>query len=87
MDNSNSNNKKNFNKKKNKNKEIVIKNIPTNPVQVAPGRTDVCGYKMSEIIAKEILKKHPNEDPQKVLCEYVNEQCGLLYECVQVLFF
>jgi hypothetical protein len=80
--NYNKNNKKNF--KKNPPKDPQI---PTRPVQVAPGRTDVCGYKMSEIIAQDILKKHPNEDPQKVLCEYVNEQCGLLYECIQVLTF
>lgn len=52
-----------------------------------------CGsieYKMPEKTANEILKmagKKAASNPQKVLCDYVNEQCGLLYNCERVLIY
>lgn len=44
-------------------------------------------YKMSKILASEILKKHKNVrgNSQDILVNYVNTQCGLLRHCVRVI--
>lgn len=46
-------------------------------------------YKMSKTMADEILKAAKSKGikltPQEILCNYVNEQCGLKGFCVNVL--
>ena len=46
-----------------------------------------CEYTMTSTMAKEILKnqKGPRKNPQTVLVEYVNSQCGLLRPCSKVI--
>ena len=49
-----------------------------------------CGnieYKMPEKMGKEIIKmyKSSKKNPQQILVDYVNDQCGLLGTCVSVL--
>lgn len=42
-------------------------------------------YKMSKVMADNILKEHKNNsDPQTLLCNYVNTQLGLKGHCVKV---
>jgi hypothetical protein len=45
-------------------------------------------YRMSVEMAREILKARKGEDakmhPQKYLCQYVNEECGLKGYCTLV---
>lgn len=41
-------------------------------------------YKMPRLMAEEILKGKTS-NPQEVLCNYVNENCGLKGYCVRVL--
>ena len=45
-------------------------------------------YQMPEAFAKEILKMRKGSDknmkPQDYLIKYVNEDCGLLYNCTKV---
>lgn len=41
-------------------------------------------YCMSAQLAQIILGKKKNGNPQKVLCDFVNEQFGLLYPCTKV---
>ena len=46
-------------------------------------------YKMSPATIKDLLtnrnKLEEKVDPQKYLCDYVNEQCGLMGYCVRVI--
>lgn len=44
-------------------------------------------FKMSRVMAEEIVKsyKGSRKDPQYILCQYVNENCGLKGYCVKVL--
>lgn len=51
-----------------------------------------CGsveYQMSKKMADELLKSRKGSDrnmqPQDYLIKYVNEQCGLLYNCTKVV--
>lgn len=45
-------------------------------------------YQMSQKFADELLKSRKGQDksmrPQDFLVQYVNEECGLLYNCVKV---
>lgn len=41
-------------------------------------------YKMPRLMAEEILKGKTS-NPQEILCNYVNENCGLKGYCVRVL--
>lgn len=41
-------------------------------------------YKMPRLMAEEILRGKTS-NPQEVLCNYVNENCGLKGYCVRVL--
>ena len=42
-------------------------------------------YVMPKSLADNLLKtKAEKSDPQKFLVKYVNEECGLLYNCVKV---
>lgn len=46
-------------------------------------------YHMSQVAIDDLLKNRKGADakmnPQKFLCKYVNEQMGLLYNCVKVV--
>lgn len=44
-------------------------------------------YKMPKNQANVIIKsyKGPRKNPQDILVEYVNENCGLLRNCVRVI--
>ncbi len=79
--------KKNFKNKKKKTKDYGAKN----PV-VAIKLPDFCGklieYNMPKEMADDIIREHMEHkgkgSGQEVLCEYVNEQCGLLGYCIKV---
>lgn len=45
------------------------------------------GYKMTQTLADILVndKKNKGKDPQKVLCDYVNEELGLKGYCVKVI--
>lgn len=52
--------------------------------------SEKCGtieYKMSNQMARSIIKSHkgPKKRPQEILCDYVNQECGLKGHCVKVL--
>ena len=55
--------------------------------QEVKNQKGTCEYHLAEGIAAEILKKNPDGDVQKILCDYVNTYCGLLKECVKVTLF
>lgn len=79
------NNKRNNNMRFDKNNDYGTKN-PNAGIK-APG---VCAgtieYKMSKSMADEIIKAAKSKKtPQEILCNYVNEQCGLKGFCVKVL--
>jgi hypothetical protein len=79
------NNKRNNNMRFDKNNDYGTKN--PNAGIPAP---DVCAgtieYKMSKTMADEIIKASKSKKaPQEILCNYVNEQCGLKGFCVKVL--
>lgn len=44
-------------------------------------------YTMTAALAQHIIKTHkgPKKNKQEMLCNYVNEQCGLKGKCVRVL--
>lgn len=44
-------------------------------------------YKMPKNQATNIIKnyKGPNKNPQNILIDYVNQNCGLLRNCVRVI--
>lgn len=52
------------------------------------GKIGACEYQMPQAMATELLKERKglekNMRPQDYLMKYVNEQCGLLYNCVRV---
>lgn len=75
----------NNNYKKNNNKDQKQKKpyIPRNTVKATSKYT--CEYKMPAGIAAEILKENKTGDVQKILCDYVNTYCGLLWECTKVI--
>lgn len=79
--------KKNNNpKNKNNNNKTEKQKKPYNPRRTI--QTDskyTCEYKMSSVMAYEILKDHKDGDVQKILCDWVNQNCGLLWECVKVV--
>lgn len=79
------NNKRNNNMRFDKNNDYGTKN--PNAGILAP---EVCAgtieYKMSKTMADEIIKASKSKKtPQEILCNYVNEQCGLKGFCVKVL--
>ena len=49
---------------------------------------EMCGrtfeYQIGRTLAEELLKGNKSRDPQEILCEYVNTQCGLMGYCVKV---
>lgn len=48
---------------------------------IKPGAVE---YIMSETLAKELLKNRKNKNPQDILIEYVNNECGLKNLCTRV---
>lgn len=42
-------------------------------------------YKMSKALADSIIGKKKNKNPQELLCNFVNSECGLKGYCVKVL--
>jgi hypothetical protein len=52
------------------------------------GKVGACEYQMPQAMATELLKERKGQEknmrPQDYLVKYVNEQCGLLYNCVRV---
>lgn len=45
-------------------------------------------YQMSEAMAKELMKNKKGEEkqmrPQEFLCHWVNQNCGIMGNCIQV---
>ena len=78
--------KKNYkNKRNDNNKPEKATKRPYNPNRtIQTNNKYTCEYKMSSGMAYEILK-NTSGDPQKILCDWVNQNCGLLWECVKVI--
>lgn len=57
-----------------------------NASQITPPEVNagLIEYKMPRLMAEEILRGKTS-NPQEVLCNYVNENCGLKGYCVRVL--
>jgi hypothetical protein len=86
------NNGKNGNKKSNNYNASKTVNKMKNPTQnhgiVAPKDNfkGLIEYKMGKEMAENILKDAKGKgNPQEILCDYVNTQCGLMGYCVKVL--
>ena len=85
--------KKNNNRNNRNNKMRFDKNndYGTKNPEAGVKAPEVCAgtveYKMSKIMADEIIKASKNKQrrPQEILCEYVNTQCGLQGYYVKVL--
>lgn len=82
------NNKKNGNKNSNNRKSNKVKTYGSDKESkiVAP---EMCGsileYQIGRTLAEELLKGNKSKDPQEILCDYVNTQCGLKGYCVKVI--
>ena len=54
----------------------------------AHGKAGAVEYQMSQKFADELLKARKGQEknmrPQDFLVQYVNDECGLLYNCVKV---
>lgn len=52
------------------------------------GKVGAVEYQMPQAMADELLKERKGQEknmrPQEYLVKFVNEQCGLLYNCVRV---
>ncbi len=52
------------------------------------GKVGAVEYQMPQMMADELLKERKGQEknmrPQDYLVKYVNEQCGLMYNCVRV---
>ena len=94
----NNNGKKNFNNNKGGNKKSNNMNASRtvnrmkNPAQnngITVPKDNYKGlieYKMGKEMAENILKDAKGKgNPQAILCDYVNTQCGLMGYCVKVL--
>ena len=79
------NNKRNNNMRFDKNNDYGTKN-PNAGIKAPEVCAGTIEYKMSKIMADEIIKASKSKKtPQEILCNYVNEQCGLKGFCVKVL--
>lgn len=70
--------------------ENVRKKNYNNKKEIRQKAPDVCAgtveYKMSRQMAEQLIgNKKGNKDPQQILCDYVNTNCGLKGYCVRVL--
>lgn len=88
-------------KKKTKKKPVKKNYVNTNKKKKDPiypvlpdlwpnGKFGAIEYHMPEEEAKDLLKSRKGADlkmdAQAYLCKYVDEQCGLMYRCVRVVF-
>ena len=79
------NNKRNNNMRFDKNNDYGTKN-PNAGIKAPEVCAGTIEYKMSKTMADEIIKASKSKKtPQEILCNYVNEQCGLKGFCVKVL--
>ena len=79
------NNKRNNNMRFDKNNDYGTKN-PNAGIKAPEVCAGTIEYKMSKVMADEIIKASKSKKtPQEILCNYVNEQCGLKGFCVKVL--
>ena len=79
------NNKNRNNMRFDKNNDYGTKN-PNAGIKAPEVCAGTIEYKMSKIMADEIIKAAKSKKtPQEILCNYVNEQCGLKGFCVKVL--
>ena len=79
------NNKRNNNMRFDKNNDYGTKN-PNAGIKAPEVCAGTIEYKMSKNMADEIIKASKSKKtPQEILCNYVNEQCGLKGFCVKVL--
>jgi hypothetical protein len=79
------NNKRNNNMRFDKNNDYGTKN-PNAGIKAPEVCAGTIEYKMSKSMADEIIKASKSKKtPQEILCNYVNEQCGLKGFCVKVL--
>ena len=79
------NNKRNNNMRFDKNNDYGTKN-PNAGIKAPEVCAGTIEYKMSKVMADEIIKAAKSKKtPQEILCNYVNEQCGLKGFCVKVL--
>ena len=79
------NNKRNNNMCFDKNNDYGTKN-PNAGIKAPEVCAGTIEYKMSKSMADEIIKAAKSKKtPQEILCNYVNEQCGLKGFCVKVL--
>lgn len=79
------NNKRNNNMRFDKNNDYGTKN-PNAGIKAPEVCAGTIEYKMSKSMADEIIKvAKSKKTPQEILCNYVNEQCGLKGFCVKVL--
>lgn len=44
-------------------------------------------YKMSRELAEILLRSRKGVEPQKYLCNYVNDNCGMMGTCVSVILY
>lgn len=78
-------NKRNNNMRFDKNNDYGTKN-PNAGIKAPEVCAGTIEYKMSKSMADEIIKASKSKKtPQEILCNYVNEQCGLKGFCVKVL--
>lgn len=79
------NSKRNNNMRFDKNNDYGTKN-PNAGIKAPEVCAGTIEYKMSKSMADEIIKASKSKKtPQEILCNYVNEQCGLKGFCVKVL--
>ena len=79
------NNKRNNNMRFDKSNDYGTKN-PNAGIKAPEVCAGTIEYKMSKSMADEIIKASKSKKtPQEILCNYVNEQCGLKGFCVKVL--
>ena len=79
------NNKRNNNMRFDKNNDYGTKN-PNAGIKAPEVCAGTIEYKMSKSMADEIIKASKSKKtPQEILCNYVNEQCGLKGFCIKVL--
>ena len=69
-------------------KNIQKKAKPVQKIEVEDLMCETIEYEMGKTLAETILlkakKNNDKRNPQEILCEYVNTQCGLKGYCVRV---
>lgn len=82
------NNKRNGNKNSNNRKSNKVKTYGSDKESKIEA-PEMCGaileYQIGRTLAEELLKGNKSKDPQAILCDYVNTQCGLKGYCVKVI--